>query len=369
MSLEDNESFSVVYYYFKKKIETLLKDFTYVECLNDIICLIIKLKVLRFHDKLIERLEINRKNIVVKSLKLGVSLENKEIEKVKLIKLSSEYLNDPFFYPLFNKDLINFPDFYFLYKFMEATYFLDLGQFLEKEDIKNLYLSGLDENIIFKLDSFEEISENPEITSEFFFKLKQLKWENKKSKQFFKQLNLVRINTIYDFTELSDLDYSGNMSPSGFGTYSPTIQLSTFPPLHKRAYTLFGAPINRGAINFGIFFSVLPYGHPYFNFPATENAFLLFLAGCSAVNNNHEKINENDVTRAYKTYYKLLTTDISKLVNELCEERSKDNNGYLVCEKCKNYYKLQPGESPDDFTDKCECGGKLKYYDNINWLK
>ena len=42
--------------------------------------------------------------------------------------------------------------------------------------------------------------------------------------------------------------------------------------------------------------------------------------------------------------------------------------GYLVCDKCNEYYKLQPGESPYDFTDKCECGGNLKYYENIDWL-
>jgi Zn-dependent protease with chaperone function len=40
-------------------------------------------------------------------------------------------------------------------------------------------------------------------------------------------------------------------------------------------------------------------------------------------------------------------------------------DGYLVCDKCNRYYKLQPGESTDDFTDKCECGGKLEYYDKI----
>lgn len=38
--------------------------------------------------------------------------------------------------------------------------------------------------------------------------------------------------------------------------------------------------------------------------------------------------------------------------------------GHLVCEKCKGYYKLQPGESPVDFSNICECGGKLKYYDD-----
>ncbi len=39
--------------------------------------------------------------------------------------------------------------------------------------------------------------------------------------------------------------------------------------------------------------------------------------------------------------------------------------GYLVCEKCGGYYKLKPGESPNKFSDNCECGGKLKYVENL----
>ncbi len=34
---------------------------------------------------------------------------------------------------------------------------------------------------------------------------------------------------------------------------------------------------------------------------------------------------------------------------------------YLVCKKCGGYYQLQEGESPDDFYDKCNCGGDLEY--------
>jgi hypothetical protein len=39
---------------------------------------------------------------------------------------------------------------------------------------------------------------------------------------------------------------------------------------------------------------------------------------------------------------------------------------YLVCDKCGGYYELQPGESPDDFTDKCECSGHLRYVQDLN---
>jgi hypothetical protein len=39
--------------------------------------------------------------------------------------------------------------------------------------------------------------------------------------------------------------------------------------------------------------------------------------------------------------------------------------GYLFCDKCGGYYKLQEGESEEDF-DTCQCGGKLRYVDNLD---
>ena len=38
---------------------------------------------------------------------------------------------------------------------------------------------------------------------------------------------------------------------------------------------------------------------------------------------------------------------------------------YLICEKCGGYYELQEGEKVEDFSDECECGGKLHYTDSI----
>lgn len=34
--------------------------------------------------------------------------------------------------------------------------------------------------------------------------------------------------------------------------------------------------------------------------------------------------------------------------------------GYLICDRCKGYYELQPGEKIGDF-DKCRCGGELRW--------
>ena len=43
--------------------------------------------------------------------------------------------------------------------------------------------------------------------------------------------------------------------------------------------------------------------------------------------------------------------------------------GYLICNKCKKYYELQPGETTEDFDLDCICGGKLEFNKDINILK
>lgn len=43
----------------------------------------------------------------------------------------------------------------------------------------------------------------------------------------------------------------------------------------------------------------------------------------------------------------------------------EEEQGYLICEECHGYYKLQEDESPEDFAE-CECGGKLKYHKDID---
>ena len=38
---------------------------------------------------------------------------------------------------------------------------------------------------------------------------------------------------------------------------------------------------------------------------------------------------------------------------------------HLICDKCKGSYELQTGESPEDFDLSCNCGGELKFHDDI----
>ncbi|HTX60961.1 MAG TPA: MFS transporter, partial [Methanobacterium sp.] len=40
--------------------------------------------------------------------------------------------------------------------------------------------------------------------------------------------------------------------------------------------------------------------------------------------------------------------------------------GFLICSKCKSYYELGSGESVKDFVTECDCGGKLRYVENLD---
>ncbi len=56
--------------------------------------------------------------------------------------------------------------------------------------------------------------------------------------------------------------------------------------------------------------------------------------------------------------------EIKKKLRKKRDNKSVDS-GYLICDNCLGYYKLQSDESPDDF-ESCNCGGKLRYVEDIN---
>jgi Na+/citrate or Na+/malate symporter len=49
-------------------------------------------------------------------------------------------------------------------------------------------------------------------------------------------------------------------------------------------------------------------------------------------------------------------------------KEEKPNNGHLICDKCQGSYELQQGEKLEDFTSECECGGNLRFVNNVNEL-
>ena len=48
------------------------------------------------------------------------------------------------------------------------------------------------------------------------------------------------------------------------------------------------------------------------------------------------------------------------------KKEGKAINGYLICDTCHGSHQLKPGEKPEDFSSKCECGGQLKYINNLD---
>jgi hypothetical protein len=43
--------------------------------------------------------------------------------------------------------------------------------------------------------------------------------------------------------------------------------------------------------------------------------------------------------------------------------------GYMVCDECGKHYNLQPGELPEDYKDKYNCGGNFKFKMSLNNLE
>ncbi|MBU4534239.1 MAG: hypothetical protein KKF16_00040 [Euryarchaeota archaeon] len=216
----------------------------------------------------------------------------------------------PFHVPQFSS-LISFANLNALYSLLVLAYYAHANKELGCEDFRNIYLSGLDHKVIQTLDKFDETLNVPKTDKEYLIALKNLRWKNSDTTKLLKKLNYVK-------------------SLIGQNRFRLTYQIGI-----QRA----------------------------------EDKFMLFIAGCSAVNNERNEISEDDVIKAYQTYFKLINTDITKYkaIDKSYEPEitGKVNNDYLVCEKCNGYYKLQPSESSENF-DRCQCGGKLIYYENIN---
>jgi hypothetical protein len=89
------------------------------------------------------------------------------------------------------------------------------------------------------------------------------------------------------------------------------------------------------------------------------------------VNPMTTQLNLSNTLKINKIIYKIIkiypaTSEDGELTQEIglehiVNQEPKGKGGYLICKECRGYYKLQDGELPVDFTDKCDCGGKLRY--------
>ncbi|MBI4814076.1 MAG: hypothetical protein HY802_07325 [Methanobacterium sp.] len=194
-----------------------------------------------------------------------------------------------------------------MYTLIEFRYYMTVQRDFDVEDFQNIYLSGIDEKLIYALDQFDNDLESLEPTMEFFQKLKMVKWDNNDIKKFSNNLRLLK----------NEFAFPG--------------------------------------------FSIMKYNR----LSAIEDTFIKLIACCSAVKNNRDYLTKEDIVIGYKTYLKLINTEVTQYIaRHMLDNGMEVYRGYVVCNTCNGYYKLQSGESPEDFTTKCECGGKLKYYEN-----
>lgn len=302
---------------FVRKMENTLEELEYLDIvgLDEVIFEIRNLKTDNgYYKRIAEVSKVKRKYAS------GAKFTREEGQQIKNLMMGFHNIGGRkglYLHPF--TDLIDFSHFETLYSFLEILYYSNNNKKIERQDALNIYFSGLDQRIIFYLECFNEVKETPELTPEFFQNLKKMNWQDKESKYLYKRLG-------------DAMMYVGEaIFDSGF---------------------------------FG--------GRPR-EFMGAEMFFTLFLGACSAISDNRLEINKYDVVCAYKTYFKLLKTDITvykadpDLARESGFEISSDNSHevYLVCSECGAYYQIPEGESPDDYSDTCECGVKLEYLESL----
>jgi hypothetical protein len=174
------------------------------------------------------------------------------IESPILVLASKNLTNKP---SKFSPDLINYSTFYFFLPFLEWVYSLYLGRTLNSKDVKILFKSHIAEKIALNLLNFDKVENSDEINMEFFIKLKKINWKDNRTKEFY-----------------------------------------------KKTKKLIG------------FFAFEKHGDNEYSFIVRQKRIILFLAACSAVKNGESVITIDDIILAYKTLFKIIKTDISKLI-------------------------------------------------------
>ncbi|AUB55373.1 MULTISPECIES: hypothetical protein [Methanobacterium] len=144
-----------------------------------------------------------------------------------------------------------YDEFLSLYLLLERLYFVQIEHKLGVEDLLNIYFSGLDERIVFFMDEFDIVDNAnlPEPSKDYFQVLKYVKYQDETIKQMKRDLGYL-IGTAIKY-------YVGKLG-------------------------------------------------------GWERNVLKTLIYCSAVSDGRKIIIREDIIRGYKTYFKLLNTDITK---------------------------------------------------------
>jgi hypothetical protein len=184
---------------------------------------------------------------------LSVEVTADELKAMPQVNIASNVLKKPVFYLPPITDLIIATHFLGTLHVLIWIYYVNIQRELNYQEIKKIH-SKILERIMSSLDQFCVVKDYEVPDEGYYRKLKQMKWDTQ-GKRLFKKLEDMRGKVMVD---------------RDWGSASSTFQ--------------------------------------------TGEMFMLgFLAACNAVNHQRNSMLPEDVIIAYKTYFKLLNTDISKL--------------------------------------------------------
>jgi len=152
---------------------------------------------------------------------------------------------------------VDYFSFYHFYRFLEWIYSMNLGRYLQEEDVKAVFSSDILEKIILGLENFDRVQSTRKFDNHFFQNIKEVEWTDKYTERFFDKLH--DLLTSKSFNEI------GNREAS---------------------------------------------------FKREMKRIVKFLAVCSTINKERIYITTTDIIIAYKTLFKIIRTDITDLVNK-----------------------------------------------------
>ncbi len=173
-----------------------------------------------------------------------------DLLKLRQVKIASEVLKKPPLYIASLTGVIVATHFQALFAFIGGIHYA----YAQKKLSHNSTIKehAILERLISSLDDFDKLKEFEKPNKEFYQRVRRIKWD-KTGKKLFWKLSNIRADIQYNKWGSTDVFRSG------------------------------------------------------------ENFALTFLAACNAVHHNRERMLKEDVIMAYKTYLKLLDTDITKL--------------------------------------------------------
>ncbi len=257
MTYKDEKDYFAIYThkFFHEGIEELLEKYGDVDRFNELIELIIS-----FED--------NEEFIRFGSLKkIGLSFREAIVldsKKIPFIYCAEQGLGINHLFPLYlpeiSHQLVNRDDFDCILSVIQFSYDSSSGHYLVKEEDKKIKLSDIRPYLTYFVEDFDNLdNELPEPSVDFFYRLHNLYWEDKKTRNFERKINEV-LGFCYDMWSLN-----------------------------FRVCRTF----RRGAF---------------------------YLMGCNALKNNRDSIVMEDIIVGYLTAFKVALSDIRPLIDELYDE-------------------------------------------------